>query len=47
MFKLIRFPIFVAIAFLAGIFHERNAHTDRCTAAGGSVTNGICKGTIQ
>ncbi len=47
MFKLIRLPVFAAIAFLAGIFHERNAHTDRCTAVGGQVAEGLCKGAKQ
>jgi hypothetical protein len=44
MFKLIRLPVFAAIAFLAGIFHERNTHTERCTAAGGQVSEGLCEG---
>lgn len=47
MFKLIRLPVFAAIAFLAGIFHERNAQTDRCAAAGGTLQAGLCEGAQQ
>ena len=47
MFKLIRLPVLVALAFLAGIFHERNSHAGRCSTAGGSVADGLCEGATK
>lgn len=44
MFGLIRLPILLAIAFVVGLFYERNAHGERCTEAGGRVVSGLCQG---
>ncbi|GGH37047.1 hypothetical protein SAMN05444007_10971 [Cribrihabitans marinus] len=44
MFGLLRLPILVLIAFVAGMFYERNAHTDRCLDAGGRVVDDLCQG---
>ena len=41
MFKLIRLPVFVAIAFIAGIFHERQAMREACEARG-EWQDGLC-----
>ncbi|MFW8595740.1 hypothetical protein [Cribrihabitans neustonicus] len=43
MGRLIRLAFFVAVAFTAGIFAERNNQSERCEAAGGTwQRNGFC-----
>lgn len=44
MFRLIRLPILLLIAFTAGMLMERNAQSDRCRDAGGSVKGDLCLG---
>ncbi len=44
MFGLIRLAIFVLVAFVTGVFYERNAHKDRCLDAGGRVVASLCEG---
>jgi hypothetical protein len=34
----------IAFAFLAGLLFERNAASEKCTAAGGSMEAGLCRG---
>ncbi|MEM1350787.1 MAG: hypothetical protein AAGF27_00505 [Pseudomonadota bacterium] len=43
MFKPIRMLILAALAFIAGVLFERQNATERCTAAGGTVTDGLCR----
>jgi hypothetical protein len=44
MFRLIRLVILCMIAFVLGVFYERqNVHT-ACTALGGEMINGLCLG---
>ena len=42
MFRPVRTLILIAVAFLAGVFYERNGHLERCEAGGGRIANGIC-----
>lgn len=42
MFRLIRLVIFVMFAFVAGVFYERAANSERCTANGGTMEDGLC-----
>ncbi|MEM9579176.1 MAG: hypothetical protein AAF891_00705 [Pseudomonadota bacterium] len=47
MFKLIRLPILFGVAFLIGVFFERNAALDKCLDAGGTMQKGICRGVSE
>ena len=47
MFRLIRLPILFAIAFIFGVFSERNAALDKCLDAGGTMTSGVCRGVSE
>ncbi|MFO7770128.1 hypothetical protein HAT86_05200 [Roseovarius gahaiensis] len=47
MFRPIRTLILLAVVFLAGIFFERYQQLDRCTAAGGTLADGLCQGEPQ
>jgi hypothetical protein len=47
MFALIRLPFLLAIAFVIGVFYERNAHSERCLAAGGQIRAQLCHGADQ
>jgi ribose/xylose/arabinose/galactoside ABC-type transport system permease subunit len=44
MFRPVRFLIVVLLAFLAGVLFERSNTSDRCTAAGGRMDAGLCRG---
>lgn len=44
MFKLIRLILFVLLAFVAGQLYERSQVSERCTALGGKMDAGLCKG---
>ncbi len=44
MFRLIRFIVFLAAVFVAGILYERNGMADNCLDRGGHVVKGICIG---
>ncbi|MEX0320003.1 MAG: hypothetical protein AB3N21_18755 [Ruegeria sp.] len=44
MFRPIRFVLLIAIAFIVGVFYERNAHGERCAQAGGRVVSNLCEG---
>ena len=43
MFRLIRFILFIGIAFLAGILYERSGNVEECRELGGNFLNGICE----
>jgi len=47
MFRPIRTLILMAIVFMAGVFFERYQQLDRCTAAGGTLANGLCQGATK
>ena len=47
MFRLIRLPIMLGIAFVLGVFYERNAALDKCLDAGGAMKSGICRGVSE
>ena len=47
MFKLVRLPILFGVAFLVGVFFERNAALDKCLDAGGSMQSGVCRGVSE
>lgn len=42
MFRPVRTLILLAVAFLAGVFYERNNHGERCHERGGQIDEGIC-----
>ncbi len=44
MFGLIRLPILMLLAFLAGVFFERNQRAEACAAEGGDLRSGVCRG---
>lgn len=44
MFRPVRLILFVAIAFVIGVFYERLQHSERCTNAGGSISQNLCMG---
>lgn len=44
MFGLIRTIILLLVAFVAGLFYERNQAGELCEAEGGALVRGICKG---
>ncbi len=47
MFRLARLIILCLIAFIAGVFFERQAQADKCLAAGGSLKGSICEGATH
>ena len=47
MFRLIRLPIMFGVAFVLGVFSERNAALDKCLDAGGAIKGGICRGVSE
>lgn len=47
MFRLIRLPFLLGIAFVIGVFYERNAALEKCTAEGGEMKSGICRGVSE
>ena len=47
MFRLIRLPILFGVAFVLGVFSERNAALDKCNAAGGNMSSGVCRGVAK
>ena len=47
MFRLARLIILCLIAFIAGIFFERQAQSDECLAAGGTLNGPICEGVTR
>ena len=42
MFGLIRTPLLVLIAFVAGLLYERYQAADACAGAGGKMHDGVC-----
>ncbi|WP_299640238.1 hypothetical protein [uncultured Tateyamaria sp.] len=42
MFGLIRTPILILIAFLAGLMFERSQGAEACTDQGGVMRDGVC-----
>ncbi len=44
MFRPVRTLILMAAVFFAGVFYERFRHGERCAAAGGEMTAGLCTG---
>ena len=44
IFRPIRGILLIGTTFLAGVAYEKYNHSDRCLAAGGHVTFGLCKG---
>lgn len=47
MFRLIRLPFLLGIAFVIGVFYERNAGLEKCLDAGGDMQRGICRGVAK
>ncbi|MFZ7092476.1 hypothetical protein [Primorskyibacter sp. 2E233] len=46
MFRLIRFFVLLMVAFVAGVFFERNAASERCVSAGAKwLRTGVCSVT--
>ncbi|MEM6373372.1 MAG: hypothetical protein AAF727_11415 [Pseudomonadota bacterium] len=43
MFSLIRTPVLLLVAFLAGLLFERSQAADACVAAGGMMRDGVCR----
>ncbi|MEO0937842.1 MAG: hypothetical protein AAFY38_06785 [Pseudomonadota bacterium] len=44
MFRLLRLMILLPAAFAAGWIYESQAAVERCTGAGGTMRDGICRG---
>ena len=44
MFGLIRLTVLMLFAFVAGLLFERANAAERCTAAGGTMSAGLCIG---
>lgn len=44
MFGLIRLPILMLLAFVAGVFFERDQRAETCVAEGGDMRAGLCRG---
>ncbi|WP_299702042.1 hypothetical protein [uncultured Tateyamaria sp.] len=42
MFGLIRTPILILIAFVAGLMFERSKAAEACTDQGGVMRDGVC-----
>ncbi|MEP5152972.1 hypothetical protein [Planktotalea sp.] len=47
MFRLIRLPFLLGIAFVIGVFYERNAALEKCVQEGGTMKSGICRGVSE
>ena len=47
MFGLIRTAILVLIAFVAGLFFERNQAGEACASEGGDMVRGFCRGVAS
>lgn len=47
MFGIVRLIILCLIAFVAGVFFERQAQADRCIAAGGVWQSRVCEGATH
>lgn len=47
MLRPVRSLMLLCAVFLAGLGYEKYKHAERCTATGGSVTGGICRGGAQ
>jgi hypothetical protein len=43
MFRLIRLPILLGLAFLAGVIYEKQNARTLCEAAQGRYQNGLCE----
>ena len=46
MFKPVRMLLLILVAFLAGVFFERNNTSEKCTASGGVMDAGLCRGAL-
>jgi len=44
MFGLIRLPLLLGVAFVAGVFYERSQAREACLVAGGTPQAGLCLG---
>lgn len=44
LFRPVRTLFIILIAFVAGIFFERQSHADQCLDLGGKMKNGFCIG---
>jgi len=44
VFGLIRLPLLIGAAFVAGVFYERDQAREACRAAGGVPQAGVCIG---
>jgi hypothetical protein len=44
---MLRRLIFWGVLFLAGWTYAKYQHAERCTAAGGQVVHGLCKGETR
>lgn len=42
MFRLIRLIFLVGVAFVVGVFYERNAQSEACKTQGGTLRAHIC-----
>lgn len=42
MFGLIRTPILLMVAFVAGLMFERSQTAEACTTQGGTMRDGVC-----
>jgi hypothetical protein len=47
MFGLIRLPLLLCLAFVVGVFYERNQARKGCLAAGGALQDGLCIGATE
>lgn len=47
MFSLIRTAFLILIAFVVGLFFERSQAGEACTAEGGDMVRGICRGVAR
>lgn len=42
MFRPLRLVILIALAFVAGVFFERQNVSEKCAEAGGAMASGLC-----
>ncbi len=43
MMRLVRLAVLLAVAFVAGVFYERDARREECAALGGDwLASGLC-----
>ncbi len=47
MFRLLRLPLFVVIAFVLGMLWEQDQANLRCEDRGGESQDGVCVGVSQ